>query len=101
MRVVKRGFAPSEDGKDVELLTPHGIKGFDTEIAFVLGVDRCFSRENGVLSNVVYSAMTRARSLLFVTGSLETPQGRPICEAVLQAQKDLDALDYGGLALDR
>lgn len=95
VRELQTGEAPTEDSPHVEVVTPHAIKGFDAEIVFVVGADRFRSMERGPLPSALYSAMTRARSLLFVTATPQDGPGRAIWTAIEQSVTDLELADTG------
>ena len=59
------------------ITTAHSFKGHEAEVVFIAGVDRFVARKEGkqvVLPQALYVAMTRARSLLRISG-LATPEG--------------------------
>lgn len=93
VRALSPGEAPTEDSPYVEVVTPHAIKGFDAEIVFVVGADRYRAAERGPLPSALYSAMTRARSLLFVTATPQDEPGRAIWAAIEQSAADLEAAE--------
>lgn len=93
VRELATGEAPAEDAPCVEVVTPHAIKGFDAEIVFVVGADRYRAAERGPLPSALYSAMTRARSLLFVTATPQDEPGRRIWTAIEQSVADLEAAE--------
>lgn len=68
------------------ITTPHSFKGHDAEVVAVVGADRLATRA-GPLARVLYVAMTRARSMLMVSGLKDpkTPGGQAIMSALQQA----------------
>lgn len=62
------GFDESEDA--LVVTTPHSFKGYDSEIVCIPAADAFTSRGNEILAKNLYVAMTRARSLLYVSGTL-------------------------------
>jgi hypothetical protein len=44
--------------------TSHSFKGYDSEVVIIAGVDQFKAQTTGILSNNLYVAMTRARSVL-------------------------------------
>lgn len=75
--------------------TAHSFKGYESEIVVVAAADRFMSKKaavnNGVLSAPLYVAMTRARSLLYVS-SIVRAEGSPANAIVIAAQEALEDL---------
>ncbi len=65
---VQVGTAFSRDANTVVASTAQSYKGYESEVVVVAGADKFVSREDGILANNLYVAMTRARSLLSVYG---------------------------------
>jgi len=74
----------------LSISTAHSFKGYEAEIVIVPGVGRFCARESGVLHHALYVALTRARSILWVSGSTESPgtSGHRILEAVRTSWED-------------
>ncbi len=69
----------------VAVSTPHSFKGHEAEVIFVVGVER-FVAQGRPQAHALFSSMTRARSLLFVTGcAARDPAGQQILDAVSAA----------------
>jgi len=61
-----RGEKLKKDSRRILATTVHSFKGYDSEIVVIVAADRFVSKQKGVLANGLYTAMTRARSLLYV-----------------------------------
>ena len=74
------------DPRTLLVTTPHSYKGHDAEVVLIAGLDR-FASRRGPLPRALYVAMTRARSLLALTGlePAEQPAGRAVVDAVVDA----------------
>lgn len=57
-----------KDPSVVKVTTANSFKGYDAEIVVVAGVDKFFSKSEGILVRSLYVAMTRARSFLAIYG---------------------------------
>jgi len=69
---VAKGQAFVSDPNTVIAATPNSYKGWDSEVLVVAGAD-FFAAGNGVLAHSLYTAMTRARSILAVYGQQNAP----------------------------
>jgi len=101
-----RGGAVQPFGKverDLVVITTHSFKGYDAEIVVVPAVERFVGQDAGaktkakILSNVLYVAMTRARSVLVVTGTRasSSAESTRILETIGQACDDLAEVKAG------
>ncbi|MBC7172763.1 MAG: ATP-binding domain-containing protein, partial [Polyangiaceae bacterium] len=72
----------------VQILTPHAMKGYEAELVFVVGADR-YRTKSEIKARVLYTAMTRARALLFVTATREDGIGGAIVHAIEQTRQRL------------
>jgi superfamily I DNA/RNA helicase len=87
---VLKGEATPPDGKTVIATTPHSFKGYDAEIVVIPSVE-FFQADGKPLTQALYVAMTRARSLLAIYGKASRKEGeREIVEAI---ETCLDALE--------
>lgn len=69
----------------VAVSTPHSFKGHEAEVIFVVGVDR-FVAAGRPQAHALFSSMTRARALLFVSGCRTTDRaGQRVLAAVAAA----------------
>lgn len=64
---VDRGRVFLQDPSTIVVTTPHSFKGWESEVLVLAGADY-FANENGVFAHQLYTAMTRARSVLAVFG---------------------------------
>ncbi len=81
--------APVPDDHTVFAVTPHSIKGYDSEIVVIPGVEN-YNLDGQVFSRALYVAMTRARSVLAIYGTQSQQDGK---RDILQALEDcLDPL---------
>ncbi len=88
LNILKRE-APVPDDQTVIAVTPHSIKGYDSEIVVIPGVEK-YQLDGEVFSRALYVAMTRARSVLAVYGKYSQEDGE---REILQALEEcLDAL---------
>jgi len=69
-----------DDPHRVVVTTTHSMKGYDAEVVVVVGVDR-FATRGRILVETLYVALTRARTVLHVTG---TRHGEPALVTALQ-----------------
>ncbi len=69
---VQRGQALLQDPSTVVVATPNSFKGWDSEVLVLAGADY-FAAGNGVLAHSLYTAMTRARSVLAIFGQQNAP----------------------------
>jgi superfamily I DNA/RNA helicase len=76
------GFADCDDA--VAVSTPHSFKGHDAELVIVVGVDG-FCTGGEPLVAPIYVALTRARTLLFVTATRATGGAPKRIVAALEA----------------
>jgi superfamily I DNA/RNA helicase len=77
----------------VVVTTAHSFKGHDAEVVCVVGVDGFASSKSEVLAHALYVALTRARSVLRVSGVHgQTPTRARITDAVVGAVDDLNAV---------
>ncbi|MEL6344947.1 MAG: AAA domain-containing protein [Myxococcota bacterium] len=86
------GQALPTDPRTLLITTAHSYKGHDAEIVVIPGVDR-FATRGGPLANALYVAMTRARSMLVMSGlaTPELPAGEQVMDAVHHAASGLRA----------
>lgn len=86
------GRALPTDPRTLLVTTPHSYKGHDAEVVVLPGVDRLATRA-GPLANVLYVAMTRARSVLWMSGldEPELPAGKAVVGAVRRSVQALQA----------
>jgi superfamily I DNA/RNA helicase len=87
------GAVDVEDGA-VLVTTPHSFKGYDAEIVVVLAVDE-FWAQGRTLAHNLYVAMTRARSLLLVTGLGGAERAAPSAVTALVRGAFLDQRELG------
>lgn len=75
---------------DVLVTTPHSYKGYDAEIAMVVGLD-AFVRHGQPLASLLYVALTRAKTLLCVSACQHSRSeaGQRIVQALLVCQARL------------
>jgi superfamily I DNA/RNA helicase len=74
--------APDGDDQTVFAVTPHSIKGYDSEIILIPGVEK-YQLDSQIFSRALYVAMTRARSVLAIFGKQSAKDGeREILEAL-------------------
>ena len=74
-------------GDAVVVTTPHSFKGYDAELVIVAGVDG-FHAEGRPLAAPLYVALTRARTMLLVTGTrTASGAGADVVRAVEDAAK--------------
>jgi superfamily I DNA/RNA helicase len=91
-RVVQRrseGFVGCEDA--VVVTTPHSFKGHDAELIVVVGVDG-YVTSGRPLHAVLYVAMTRARTLLLVTGTTSSLPGSTSDQVITAVRDAADAV---------
>ena len=69
---VQRGQALIQDHSTIVVATPNSFKGWDSEVLVLAGADY-FAAGKGVLAHSLYTAMTRARSVLAVFGQRNAP----------------------------
>lgn len=71
------------DPRTLLITTPHSFKGHDAEVVVIPGLDR-FATRRGPLTHALYVAMTRARSVLLLSGlrSPVEPGGRMVVETL-------------------
>jgi superfamily I DNA/RNA helicase len=88
--VHRTGRALPEDARTLLITTPHSFKGHDAELVVIIGVDR-FSTRLGPLASALYVAMTRARSMLLLTGLAvpESEGGRAVVAALRRTMAGL------------
>lgn len=86
MFLTSEGF---ETGKRaVVVTTAHSFKGYEAEVVFAAGID-AYARSRGVFTEALYVALTRARSILRISGvSGRAPQ-------VIDAAKEVGDLLWG------
>jgi AAA domain len=88
---VLRGEATPPDGKTVIATTPHSFKGYDAEIVVIPSVE-FFQAKGKPLTQALYVAMTRARSVLAIYGKASKKEGdREIIEAIEACLDSLEA----------
>ena len=89
-------FATAED--TLIITTAHSFKGHEAEVVFIAGADRFVARREGrqvTLPQALYVAMTRARSLLRISG-LAAPEGAAAQRVI--AALELSTAQQAGLA---
>ncbi len=70
--------------------TTHSFKGFDAEVILIPAVDQFAAKGKGVLANLLYVAMTRARSVLVMYGHKRNGgDGQRICNVIDDCLNDL------------
>ncbi len=81
-------FSEAED--TLVVTTAHSFKGYEAEIICVPGVDGFVTRQGRVLARPLYSALTRARSLLYVSGSRRSEESvRHLIDVIESVARDL------------
>ena len=89
---VQRGQAFIQSPSTIVVATPNSFKGWDSEVLVLAGADY-FAAGQGVLANSLYTAMTRARSVLAIYGQQNAPgHGAQIMPAIKEC---LDLLIEG------
>jgi len=84
---LQRGRAFVEDTNTVVAATPNSFKGWDSEVLVLAGAD-FFAAGSGVLAHSLYTAMTRARSVLAVYGQENAPgYGRQIMPVLKECRE--------------
>lgn len=78
--------------------TAHSFKGYESEAIVVPCADRFSTKSGAVLGSALYVAMTRARSLLYVSAIERRGNGPE--RAVVEALKDVDLLLRGALPME-
>jgi superfamily I DNA/RNA helicase len=70
VRVLEQRNRPFTERDDtVVVTTAHSYKGYEAEVVCVAGVDGFVTRAGEILARPLYSALTRARSILHVSGT--------------------------------
>ena len=98
--LVQTSEAFTGDEHTVVVTTPHSFKGYDAEVVLVAAAEQFNARETGILSETLYVAMTRARSVLEVFGQNRTGRGHGA--EILNALEDCadDSLSASTTAFD-
>jgi hypothetical protein len=75
---------PFERGGNMLLATTsHSFKGYDSEVVIIVGVDQFKAQNTGILSNNLYVAMTRARSVLTLfSQSMNDPNAKKLYSVI-------------------
>jgi hypothetical protein len=97
--VVSKTFSEQEDNLIVS--TAHSFKGYEAEAVVIPGADKFAVKKEKALTSALYVAMTRARSLLYVSSIRRSGNGpeRDIvnalttCDKLARGQKPAD--DFG------
>ncbi len=80
---VRKGRSFQRTNNTLLATTSHSYKGYDSEIIIVAGVDGFKARGKGVLANVLYVAMTRARSILTLFSQrMDNEDAQKICSVI-------------------
>ncbi len=85
---VQKGGAFVQDTNTVIAATPNSFKGWDSEVVVLAGAD-FFAAGSGVLGHSLYTAMTRARSVLAVYAQQNAPGHGAKVMPVLKECRDL------------
>lgn len=72
--------------------TSHSFKGYESEVVIIPGIDQFVTGEGQILASNFYVAMTRARSLLLISGTQSvTPASRELTDTISRCVEALTA----------
>jgi len=86
---IETGKPFSGDNRTVTVTTSQSFKGYDAEVVVIPGVDQFVAKGTGILSNNLYVAMTRARSILAIYGLRKSSATEARLMSVLEECREL------------